>query len=162
MTNIPCQTASIFALGIIDHISGRIAFSNIFDLPLDIGWFLQIMLKERDYQMTSTLYENYRIPPDLKHYINCGVLEMLSVHDDEKYLEFHVPSRQIVGNKDEITAFSLIWIHPDFNKKYCHYYLETPGDLPNFYLQESRSNGRETQISGIESIDDLIEWLEVA
>jgi hypothetical protein len=58
-----------------------------------------------------------------------------------------------------VTAYSLVWIHPDFNREFCWYYDETPGDLPNFYLTRGFSDLGEESID-VESIDDLIYWLE--
>jgi hypothetical protein len=58
-----------------------------------------------------------------------------------------------------VTAYSLVWIHPSFNREFCWFYDATPGDLPNFYLTRGVSDLGEEPID-IESIDELIYWLE--
>lgn len=64
--------------------------------------------------MTTMQYYDFKIPTSLQKFIDSGVLQMLSIHEDEKYLEFYVPSRRLSRNRDKIDAFSVIWIHPDF------------------------------------------------
>ena len=48
-----------------------------------------------------------------------------------------------------ITTYSVIWIHPDFNAEYCHYYDQVPGDLPNFYAEEDTTDVGSDSIDGV-------------
>ena len=57
-------------------------------------------------------------------------------------VEFHIPSRVSVDHRRRITAYRIVWIHPAYNADFCEFCHETPGDLPNFY------------------VDDLSMWLE--
>lgn len=53
-----------------------------------------------------------------------------------------------------------MWIHPDYNDQYCHYYLEAPGDISTFYVTRSYSDAAEEPIDGLETVDDLVNWPE--
>lgn len=110
--------------------------------------------------MTTTSLAEFKIPLDLQKFIDDGFLHLLSVNEDQKYLEFYIPSRRNIRNNNEIETYSMIWIHPDFNNDYCHFYLHQAGDLPNFYVQICSSNGRNEQLTGIDSFDQLVIWLE--
>ena len=56
------------------------------------------------------------------------------------------------------TTFTLIWIHPDFNDQFCHYYTEKPGDLVNFYLFEDTTDVGDDWLD-VDTLDDLLAWL---
>lgn len=101
----------------------------------------------------------YDMPAQLKVFVEEGFLELLSEKDAEKTLEFHIPSKRLVHTRDHIQAYSVIWIHPKFNTKFCHYYIDHPGDLPNFYVVRSFSDDADERIPDLESVDDLIGWL---
>ena len=58
-------------------------------------------------------------------------------------------------SRDCDTTPGLVWIHPEFNAQFCHYYDEKPGDLANFYLfKETRSWGTRGWIST--SLDEFV------
>lgn len=108
---------------------------------------------------TETLATKYGISPELQTFIDDGFLELLSENDAEKTVELNIPSMQYKDGQGRITDFSVVWIHPDHNAEFCHYYDETPGDLANFYVrQETTDLGDE--ILDINSLDDLVCWLE--
>jgi hypothetical protein len=75
-------------------------------------------------------------------------------------VEFHIPSRVTVDHRRRITAYRIVWIHPAHNAEFCHYYLDTPGDLPNFYVNVENSEGPAVGIDDLETVDDLEAWLE--
>ena len=75
-------------------------------------------------------------------------------------VEFHIPSRRSVDHRGRITAYRIVWIHPDYNAQFCHYYQETPGDLPNFFVEVENSEGPSETVDELETADDLAVWLE--
>ena len=67
------------------------------------------------------------------------------------------------GNRDRadsFTSYTLVWIHPDHNAEFCHYYLEKPGDLPNFYVRIHSPDAPDKQVDDLNSVEDLLDWLE--
>jgi len=75
-------------------------------------------------------------------------------------VEFHIPSRVSVDRRRRITAYRIVWVHPAHNAEFCDYYQETPGDLPNFYVEIENSEGPSEMIVDLETVDDLEAWLE--
>jgi hypothetical protein len=75
-------------------------------------------------------------------------------------VEFHIPSRVSIDRRRRITAYRIVWIHPEHNADFCHYYQDTPGDLPNFYVEVENSEGPSEMIDELETVDDLSAWLE--
>lgn len=110
--------------------------------------------------MNPDLAAEYRIPPELAAFIESGFLEFLSETPEEKTVKYHIPSRRVEDIKGRITSYCLIWIHPDFNAEYCHYYLDQPGDLPNFFVEANNSELGSETIPDIDTIDDLVDWLD--
>lgn len=102
----------------------------------------------------------YKLPDELMRFVDSGFLEVLKEHDSEKYVEFHIPSKVNEITRDHIMAYSVVWIHPDFNEEYCHFFTETPGDLPNFYVERNFSDDAWESINDLETVDDLVSWLE--
>ena len=110
--------------------------------------------------MTQDIATRYQIPDELMAFVNDGFLELLAENDAEKTIEFHIPSRRSVDPDGRITTYSLTWIHPDFNEQFCHYYLEQPGDLPNFYVTKDITEVGDEQVDGLEDVCDLVDWLD--
>ena len=102
---------------------------------------------------------DYKIPAEFTTFIDSGFLECLSENDAEKTITFHIPSLAWTDESGHDITFTLVWIHPDFNEQFCHYYLEAPGDLANFYVFKETSDLGDEQLD-IETLDDLICWLE--
>lgn len=107
----------------------------------------------------ATLAERYKIPDEVMAFVDDGTLELDVENAAEKTVEFSIPSLFTSRACDDFTSYSLIWIHPDYNADFCHYYLETPGDLPNFYVLIHSPDGPEEQVDGLDSVDDLVDWL---
>src|SRR5688572_15961324 len=105
----------------------------------------------------SNLWADYRVPSELQHFVDSGFLEVLTEKPAEKAVEFHIPRLRYVNAQDRTTAFTLIWIHPEFNSQFCHFYDETPGDVANFYVIQQTEDGPEEHID-LETFDDLISW----
>jgi len=107
----------------------------------------------------TDLAAQYKVPPELQRFIDSGFVELLSEKPEEKTIEFHIPSLLYTDENDRSTSFSIIWIHPDFNEQFCHYYDEKPGDLANFYVMKQTDDLGDDWLD-IETFDDLIDWLE--
>ncbi len=108
----------------------------------------------------SDLALKYKIPAEIIAFVNEGLLVFLAEDEAMKTVEFHIPSKRQTDDEGRITSYSVTWIHPDFNAEFCHYYDEKPGDLPNFYVKEDTSDVGSDQIDGLESVGDLVAWLE--
>jgi hypothetical protein len=108
----------------------------------------------------SHLGQRYAVPAEIDQFIDQGFLEVLAERPDKMTVEFHIPSRVTVDHRKRITAYRIVWIHPAHNAEFCHYYLETPGDLPNFYVKVESSDGPAEEIDDLETADDLAYWLE--
>ena len=106
----------------------------------------------------NILQSRYRLPPTLMAFIDDGFVELLSEDEPQKTVQFHMPSMRRTDDKGRIAAYSLTWIHPDFNKQFCHYYDEEPGDLPNFYVTKETTDSADEAVE-LEDVDDLIDWL---
>lgn len=102
---------------------------------------------------------DYKIPAELTDFIDDGFLEFLSENEAEKTVKFYIPSLAWTDELGHEISFTFVWIHPDFNAQFCHYYLETPGDLVNFYVFKETSDMGDECLD-IESLDDLVCWLE--
>ena len=63
---------------------------------------------------------------------NSAVCVATGEDDAEKTLHLVVPSLRHKDRKGRVKIVSITRIHPDYNAQFCHYYHETPGDLPNF------------------------------
>ena len=124
--------------------------------------YTRIMSESPNFDETSempNLAVDYKIPADLQAFIDSGFLEFLSENEAEKTLTFYIPSMEYTDEHGHDIGFTLIWIHPDFNAQFCHFYLETPGDLANFYVFKETSDSGDEQLD-IETLDDLICWLQ--
>ena len=60
-------------------------------------------------------------------------------------------------DQDRDTTFSLVWIHPDFNDQFCHYYDSKPGDLANFYVVKETTDLGDDWLD-VATLDDLLVW----
>jgi hypothetical protein len=49
--------------------------------------------------------------------------------------------------------------HPAHNAQFCHFYPETPGDLPNFYVHRRTSDAGGDVIDDLNDEDGLLAWL---
>ena len=108
----------------------------------------------------SAFATKYAIPPEVDRFIDTGFLEVLAEHAAEKTVRFHIPSKSVVDTQERMTCYEVYWIHPDFNAEFCHYYHEHPGDFPNFWALEDTDSVGDTFIDDLESVDDLVAWLE--
>lgn len=105
------------------------------------------------------LAEKYGLPGELVAFIDRGFLELLREDFEKKTVEFHIPSKRAVDRHGRITAISLTWIHPAFNAEFCHFYDQSPGDLPNFYVTEDTTDVGSEIIDDLNSAVDLADWL---
>jgi hypothetical protein len=108
----------------------------------------------------SNIGERYAIPSGIDRLVDRGFLELSMEQPDEMTVYFHIPSMQSTDRRGRITAYCLTWIHPDHNAEFCHYFDETPGDSPNFFLEVSNSEGLSEVIDELETADDLEAWLD--
>lgn len=108
---------------------------------------------------STILAHDYKLPPELLSHINSGLLTIVAENWDEKTVEFHVPRFRSTDLHDRITCYIIIWIHPDHNAEFCHYFHEKPGDLPNFYVTREMMDTGEEQLE-INTVDDLVAWLD--
>ncbi|HEX3658540.1 MAG TPA: hypothetical protein VHV55_22300 [Pirellulales bacterium] len=106
----------------------------------------------------SDLERDYGVPAELMEFIDDGFLEVLVEEPAEKTVELHAPSLRRTDPQGRITAYSITWIHPDYNSQFCHYYENVPGDFPNFYVTEETSDVG-NHILDVNTLDDLIVWL---
>lgn len=109
--------------------------------------------------MIERLMTKYGIPREIMAWIDSGFLELLVEKEGEKTVEFHVPARRTVDAEGRATTYSVIWIHPDYNEQFCHYYLENPGDLANFYVFRDTTDVGDEQLD-LNSVDELVAWLD--
>lgn len=108
----------------------------------------------------SQISQRYAVPAEIDQFVDQGFLEVLTERPDKMTVEFHIPSRVTADHRRRITAYRIVWIHPDHNADFCDYYHETPGDLPNFYVEVCNSEGPAEMIDDLETVDDLSVWLE--
>jgi hypothetical protein len=108
----------------------------------------------------SQIGQRYAVPAEIDRFVDQGFLEVLTELPNKMTVEFHIPSRVIVDSRRRITAYCIVWIHPDHNADFCDYYYERPGDLPNFYVEVRNSEGPAEIIDDLETVDDLEVWLE--
>ena len=105
--------------------------------------------------MSHIIAERYALPPGIDRLVDRGFLELSMEQPDEMTVYFHIPSMQSTDHRGRITAYCLTWIHPDHNAEFCHYFDETPGDLPNFFFEVCNSEGPSKIIDNLETVDDL-------
>jgi hypothetical protein len=108
----------------------------------------------------SHIGQSYAVPAEIDQFVDQGFLEVLTERPDRMTVEFHIPSRVTVDHRRRITAYRIVWIHPAYNADFCDYCLETPGDLPNFYVEVGNSEGPAEVLDDLETVDDLSMWLE--
>lgn len=107
----------------------------------------------------SAYAAKYKIPPELDRFIDDGFVAFLGEDEAKKTVEFHIPSLTWTDDEERDTWFHLVWIHPDFNDQFCHYYDKKPGDLANFYLFEETDDVGDEWLDA-ENLDELIDWLQ--
>ena len=108
----------------------------------------------------SQIGERYALPKEIDRFIDGGFLELSMEQPDEMTVHFNVPSTQSIDHRGRITAYCMTWIHPDHNAEFCHYYEETRGDMPNFFVEVCNGEGPSVMIDDLETVDDLEVWLE--
>jgi hypothetical protein len=106
----------------------------------------------------NTLALRFGIPAELEMLIDTGVLEITGQDDAEKTLHLVVPSLRQQDRKGRIKVVTITWIHPDYNAQFCHYYHESPGDLPNFYVAEENSEGPDEPLD-VNDLEELLDFL---
>lgn len=104
--------------------------------------------------------QKYNIPQEIIEFIEIGFLDILSASWPEKTIEMHLPLKKTINSQGKVTSYVVTWIHPEFNKTLCHYYTNEPGDEPNFYVTEETTDSGGKTIDDLETIDDLVDWLE--
>lgn len=105
------------------------------------------------------LAEMYGVPTEVMAFVDSGFLQLCSENEAEKTVTFFIPDLQYDNELGQSVDFTIIWIHPDFNAQFCHFYHETPGDLSNFYVfKETEDNGEDS--IDVPTLDDLIAWLD--
>jgi hypothetical protein len=110
----------------------------------------------------SDLAAKYDIPAEVMQYVDDGTLVVSKVDEAHATVEFDVPGLTETSRKgDQYKHHTLVWIRPDGNAEECHYYLETPGDLPNFYVRIDTENGDDL-VDDLDTLDDLLAWLDEA
>jgi len=107
----------------------------------------------------NDLAQKYKIPDEIMAFVNKGVLVLLAEDEARKTVEFHVPSKRWTNPAGHITTYSVVWIHPDFNTEFCHYYVQKPGDMPNFHVQID-TDGSDDEVEDMDTVDDLAAWLD--
>jgi hypothetical protein len=110
--------------------------------------------------MTETVLTDYDVPDDLISLVDEGFLKISTVDEDERTIYFTIPSKQVDFTRDHIMIYPLVWIHPDFNDQFCHFYIAEPGDLPNFFVERQYSDAAPEAVDGLDSVDELISWLD--
>jgi hypothetical protein len=108
----------------------------------------------------SHVGDRYALPAEIDQYVDQGFLEVLTKRPNRMTVESHIPPMRIVDHRRRMTAYSIVWIHPAHNAAFCDYYDETPGDLPNFYVEVVNTNGPSEIIDDVQMVDDLAAWLE--
>ncbi|MFN0021066.1 MAG: hypothetical protein ACKVP0_22635 [Pirellulaceae bacterium] len=107
----------------------------------------------------ESIQQRYGIPPSVAEFLTNGFLEVVSEEPDRKTVEFHIPALRRTDERGRIRTYSLVWIHPDFNAQFCHYYESVPGDAANFYVDEDETDVGGTGLD-LASVDELVAWLE--
>jgi hypothetical protein len=79
---------------------------------------------------------------------------------EQRTIEFHIPSRISSDHRGRVTAYRMVWIHPEHNAEFCHFFAEVPGDLPNFYVEVCTSDGPDEMLDQLQSDEDLECWLQ--
>ena len=108
---------------------------------------------------TTDLAQKYNIPDEVMEFVRDGFLEVSEETPDRATVEFRMPSLGNADSSDKYTLYNLVWIHPQRNAEFCHFYDETPGDLPNFYVRIDTEHSRDEQVEDLETVDDLVDWL---
>lgn len=108
--------------------------------------------------MATTLEADFGLPPELVRLIDSGTLQILEADEAKKTIEFHLPHLRRRDLNGRITTVSVTWIHPAFNAEFCHYYEQTPGDGPNFYVTVDTDEVGD-ELLDLESVEQLLEWI---
>jgi len=107
----------------------------------------------------TDLATTYDIPDEIMEFVRSGVLAVAEETPDRATVEFRITSLGSTDASDRYTLYNLVWIRPDRNAEFCHYYDEKPGDLPNFFVRIDTDHSRDEQVEGLETVDDLADWL---
>ena len=108
----------------------------------------------------NDIAEKYNIPAEIMEFVEAGLLQMAEENDEKATIEFDIPSLGYAELDGRYKFYRLIWINPEQNAEFCHFYTETPGDLPHFYVGIETDHSRDEQVEGLESLDNLIDWLK--
>ena len=100
----------------------------------------------------------YRIPAELMAFVNDGFLEVAEENPAARRSSFACPCwgmRTPRGGTSSTTSSGFI----RRNAEFCDYCFKKPGDMPNFYVRIDTEHSRDRQVEGLETVDDLIDWL---
>jgi len=106
----------------------------------------------------TDIAQRYAIPAELTAFIDSGFIQLLAENEAEKTVRFDIPALAWTDDQDRDTTFTLLWIHPEFNAQFCHYYDEKPGDLANFYVFKETTDLGDEWLD-INDLDGLLDWL---
>ncbi len=107
----------------------------------------------------TDLADKYNIPDKIVAFVRSGFLEVAEESPDRATVEFRIPSLGSADSSDKYVLYNLVWIHPDRNAEFCHYYDQKPGDLPNFFVRIDTDHSRDEQVEDLETVEDLVGWL---
>ena len=107
----------------------------------------------------TDLATTYDIPTEIMEFVRSGFLEAAEENPDRATVEFRIPSLGNADSSDKYALYNLVWIRPDRNAEFCHFYEEKPGDLPNFFVRIDTDHSRDEQVEGLETVEDLSDWL---
>ena len=110
--------------------------------------------------MAADIASRFGLPDDLMPFLTSGMLEVLNEDDDRHTVEFSIPSLRRSDEHRRITAYALTWIDPGYNAQFCHFYEDTPGDMPNFLVRKMTSDLGDEYLDDLKDLDDLVAWLE--
>jgi hypothetical protein len=108
----------------------------------------------------SEIGQRYALPGDVDRFVDDGFLEVLWEDTEQRTIEFHIPSRISSDHRGRVTAYRIVWIHPEHNAEFCHFFADVAGDLPNFYVEVCTSDGPDEMLDQLQSDEDLECWLQ--
>ena len=108
----------------------------------------------------NDIAEKYKIHAKIMEFVEAGLLQVAMEDAEKATIEFDIHSLGYAELDGRYKFYRLVWINPERNAEFCHFYSETPGDLSHFYVGIDTDHSRDEQVEGLESLDDLIDWLK--